>query len=64
METSGQSASDGGTGKTTAEMKRIATFSGADWSIAAVAPGMIEPAYIWNIVDGQGYPFLSWESVS
>jgi len=62
-ETSGQSASDGGTGKTTAEMRNIATFSDAGWNMGAVAnPSTRNPAYIWNIVDGQTYPFLSWQS--
>ena len=59
-ETSGQATSDGGTGKTTAEMKNIATFSA--WDIIAVAnPSIRNPAYIWNIVDDETYPFLSWE---
>ena len=63
-ETTGQVASDGGTGKTTAEMKDIATFSGAAWNITAVAnAGMRNPSYIWNIVNGVTYPFLSWQSV-
>jgi hypothetical protein len=62
-ETSGRATSAGGTGKTTAEMKDIDTFSGADWNIIAVAnPGTRNPSYIWNIVDGETYPFLSWES--
>jgi len=62
--TSGQATSAGGTGKTTAEMKDIATFSGAAWNISAVAHEETNPAYTWNIVDGQTYPFLSWQSVS
>jgi len=61
IQTSGQSISDGGTGKTTAEMKDIATFSGAAWDIIAVAPGLTNTAYIWNIVDDATYPFLSWQ---
>jgi hypothetical protein len=61
IETSGQASSDGGTGKTTAEMQEIATFSGADWDIIAVAPGETNDAYTWNIIDKQTYPFLSWE---
>ena len=62
-ETSGTEVSDAGTGKTTAEMKSIVTFSGAGWNIVAVAdPGARNPSYIWNMVDGQTYPFLSWES--
>ena len=64
-ETSGQATSDGGTGKTTAEMKSITTFSGAGWNIITVAnPGTRNPSYTWNIVDGHTYPFLSWQPVS
>ena len=44
--------------KTTAEMQNIATFAG--WSIIAVASSETNPAYTWNIVDGETYPFLSW----
>jgi len=62
IQTSGQSASDGGIGKSTTEMKSIATFTGAGWDIVAVTdPDVADPAYIWNIVDGQTYPFLSWQ---
>jgi len=63
IQTSGQATSAGGTGKTTAEMQDVATFAG--WSIIAVAnPSTRTPSYIWNIVDGQTYAFLSWEPVS
>jgi hypothetical protein len=62
--TSGMEVSDGGTRKTTAEMKNITTFKGAAWDITAVAAGVTNPAYTWNIIDGQTYPFLSWQSVS
>jgi len=64
IETSGQATSDGGKGKTTGEMKDIATFSDAGWNMIAVAnPGTRDPSYIWNIVDGVTYPFLSWQAV-
>jgi hypothetical protein len=63
-ETSGQATSDGGTGKTRAEMQDIGTFSGALWDICAVAPSETNPAYTWNIVDGETYPFLSWKPLS
>ena len=64
-ETSGQTDSAGGIGKITAEMKTIATFSDAGWSIVAVAdPGARDPSSIWNIADGETYPFLSWQAVS
>jgi len=63
IETSGQSTSDGGTGKTTAQMKDITTFSGAGWNIIVVANlGTRNPSYIWNIVHDETYPFLSWQS--
>ncbi len=61
-EASGQASSDGGTGKTTTEMKDITAFSEAGWNMRAVdAPGDRNPSYIWNIVNGVTYPFLSWQ---
>jgi len=70
-ETSGQATSDGGTGKTTAEMRDIATFTDTEtegldeaWDIITVGgPGIRNPSYIWNIVNGVTYPFLSWQPV-
>jgi hypothetical protein len=62
--TSGRAFSDGGTRKNTAQMKNIATFTGAGWNITAVAnPGTRNPSYIWNIVNGATYPFLSWQPI-
>jgi hypothetical protein len=64
IETSGKDTSAGGTGRTTDEMQDIATFSGAGWNIIAVAnAGARNTSHVWNIVDGQTYPFLSWQSV-
>ena len=64
METSGQTTSAGGMGKTTAEMQDIATFSGAGWSIMGVANSSTRnTGYQWNIVGDETYPFLSWQSV-
>jgi len=41
-------------------MMDIATF--ADWSIAAVeSPDRRNTAYVWNTVEGETYPFLSWQ---
>ncbi len=69
-ETSGQAASDGGAGKTTAEMMDIATYMDSateglnnPWDMVAVAPGESDGDHIWNIVDAQTYPFLSWQDV-
>jgi len=47
-ETSGMAASDSGTGKTTAEMKDIASFT--EWNIAGTTTDL-----------NNGYPFLSWQ---
>ena len=64
-ETSGMEVSYGGIGKNTTEMQDIATFSGAGWNITAVAnPSTRNPSHIWNIVDDETYPFLSWQPVS
>jgi hypothetical protein len=62
IKTSGQATSDGGTGNTTAEMQDITNFSGAAWNIVAIGSvGERNTAYIWNIVDDETYPFLSWQ---
>lgn len=61
INTSGQASSDGGTGKTTSEMKNVATFT----NIATV--GLQNP---WDFVDiweinssiNNGYPYLQWQS--
>jgi len=61
VQTSGMEESAGGTGKTTTEMQDIATFSSAGWNICTVAPDSTNTTYIWNIINGVTYPFLSWE---
>jgi len=61
-ETSGQSTSAGGTGKNTTEMQDIITFSVVAWNIVEVTNSEERnPAYTWNIVDHETYPFLSWQ---
>jgi hypothetical protein len=61
-QTSGRASSDGGTGKVTAEMKSISTFSAVAWNIVAVSNlSARNLSYVWNIVDGETYPFLSWQ---
>ncbi len=63
-ETSATDVSDGGTGKTTAEMQDIATFSGATWDIVAVDNSNDRnTGCVWNIVHTVTYPFLSWQPV-
>jgi len=51
IETSDQSTSSGGTGKTTAEMKTMSTFTEAGWDFVE----------IWGISENQTYPFLRTE---
>lgn len=48
METTGQSGSTGGTGKTTVQMKQAATFAGWDFT------------NVWRINEGTSYPYLAW----
>jgi hypothetical protein len=44
-------------------MQDIATFSGAAWNVTTVSGiGERNLSYIWNIVNGVTYPFLSWQS--
>jgi len=58
MQTSGQSYSDGGTGKTTTEMKNYNTFNDSDWDIAKIEHHVGET---WFINDTNDYPHLGWE---
>ncbi|MFO7997234.1 MAG: GLUG motif-containing protein [Dehalococcoidia bacterium] len=66
IETSGQTSTAGNaTGKTTSEMQDISTFSGATWDIIGVTDANTRNlSYIWNIVDDETYPFLSWQPIS
>ncbi|MEM2878883.1 MAG: GLUG motif-containing protein [Candidatus Hadarchaeales archaeon] len=60
-DTTGQSSSSGGgTGKTTAEMMDITTFSSAGWDIATIETWDGEN---WRIDDGNDYPRLGWEEI-
>ncbi len=60
-QTSGQPASAGGTGKTTAEMQTAGTFLDAGWDfVGETANGTDD---IWRILEGLDYPHLSWERV-
>ncbi len=60
VESSGTQVSDGGIGKTSLEMKDVNTFSDAGWDITAIEThGDKDTDHVWNIVDGETYPFLS-----
>ena len=63
-ETSGQTTSAGGTGKTTAEMKTQSTFTDAGWDLVGETTNGTDD--IWSI-DGSnnnGYPWLTLEGYS
>ncbi len=61
VETSGQVASKGGLGKTTAEMQMATTFLKAGWDFVDEVENGTED--IWWIDEGQDYPKLIWEFV-
>jgi hypothetical protein len=61
IETSGRATSDGGTGKTTAEMQTAGTFLGAGWDFMDETDNGTED--IWWIDEGRGYPHLWWELI-
>jgi hypothetical protein len=54
---SGLTASADGIGKTTAEMKQLATFSG--WSISASE----DAGKTWYVDEGNNYPVFQWQAV-
>ena len=56
---SGQTASAGGTGKTTTEMQTAATFLEAGWDFVGETANGNED--IWRILEGYDYPRLWWE---
>jgi len=62
IQTSGQTTSAGGTGKTTAEMQTAKTFLDAGWDFVGETANGAED--IWKIAEGLGYPRLSWEKYS
>jgi thioredoxin 1 len=61
-QTSGQTTSAGGTGKTTAEMQTATTFLEAGWDFVDETANGTEDT--WRILEGQDYPRLWWESVN
>jgi hypothetical protein len=61
-QTSGQTTSAGGTGKTTAEMQTASTFLEDGWDFVDETENGTED--IWKITEGLGYPRLWWEKYS
>ncbi len=60
-QTSGQVTSDGGMGKTTAEMQTESTFTDAGWDFVVESVNGTED--IWRICEGVDYPRLTWQFV-
>jgi len=58
-QTSGQDTSDGGTGKTTAQMQTASTFLEAGWDFVDETKNGTKD--IWAILEGHDYPRLAWE---
>jgi len=58
-DTSGQPGSDGGMGKTTAEMQMLKTFLEAGWDFVGETENGIED--IWSICEGTNYPRFVWQ---
>jgi hypothetical protein len=61
VETSGLLSSNGGIGKTTAEMQTASTFLNAGWDFIDETENGTED--IWCILEGQDYPRLWWELI-
>jgi len=59
IQTSSLTISDGGSGKTTTEMQMAGTFFEAGWDFVDETENGTDD--IWKIVDGVGYPCLSWQ---
>jgi len=59
IESSGQAESAGGESKTTTQMHTAATFLEAGWDFVGETENGTED--IWEIVEGQTYPLLSWQ---
>jgi rhodanese-related sulfurtransferase len=61
IQTSGQTTSDCGVGKTTTEMQDPSTFIAEGWDFVSQPDG---PHDIWIEPEGGGYPMLWWQSPS
>ncbi|MDP6771056.1 MAG: GLUG motif-containing protein, partial [Anaerolineales bacterium] len=64
IETSGQTTSDGGSGKTTAEMRTVYTFTNSNWDFEVETSNGTNN--YWDIDNvnstyNNGYPYLAWQ---
>ncbi|MBN2829536.1 MAG: T9SS type A sorting domain-containing protein [Candidatus Cloacimonetes bacterium] len=60
---SGQTASDGGIGLTTAEMRTLSTYLDAGWDFVNETDNGTEDIWDMNYMINNGYPFLTTEAV-
>ena len=60
-QTSGKATSSGGTGKTTAQMKTLTTFTSANWDFQLETVNGANDNWGMNCSDNNSYPFLSFE---
>jgi len=60
IQTSSQTESAGGTGKTAVEMQTAGTFLDAGWDFVGETANGTED--IWKIAEGKDYPHLWWET--
>lgn len=60
-QTSGKATSSGGTGKTTAQMKTLTTFTSANWDFQLETVNGTNNIWGMNCSDNNTYPFLSFE---
>ncbi len=61
IETSNQSLSSGGIGKTTAEMLNYSTYLDASWDFLAESVNGTADIWGFNPQENNGYPFLAWQ---
>jgi len=62
IQTTRQTTSEGGTGKSTIKMQSASTFLNAGWDFMGETANGTED--IWRIDEGKDYPRLSWEVLS
>ncbi len=61
-EVSGQNTSNGGTGKTTSEMKSQSTFTDATWDFEGESTNGTNNYWSKDTNKNGGYPYLSWQT--
>jgi hypothetical protein len=61
IDTSGQSTSNGGTGKTSYEMQSVVTFTSSGWDFAWEIENGSDDIWGINGNDNEGYPFFIWQ---